>query len=879
MSQGGLTPSSTAGPTGTTPAQIRHAYGFDQISFANGTIPGDGRGTTIAIVDAYDDPNIANDLHQFDLRFGLPDPTFTKVNQSGGSSLPAASSDWAPEISLDVEWAHAIAPKANILLVEANDNSDANLFAAAAYAAKQPGVVVVSMSFGGGEDPSETGYDSTFTTPSGHGGVTFVASSGDNGAPASYPATSPNVLAVGGTTLNLDSAGNILSESGWSGSGGGISTVESQPAYQKGVVTQSSTFRTNPDVSYDADPNTGFPIYDSYNNPLSAPWAQYGGTSDAAPQWSALIAITDQGRALAGLSSLDGATQTLPKIYALPATDFHDIVGGTSTGTPNYTAVQGYDLVTGRGSPYANQVVADLIGQSTSPVGSTQFSVTASASSTAGTSFNLTVTALQANGSPYTSYAGTVHFTSSDTLAGLPADFTFTAAGNKGTHTFSVTLKTAGSETVTVTDKVNSSLTGTTSVTVNPAAASKLVFGQQPTNTAAGTLFSPAVTVLVEDAFGNVVTTDNSDKVTLAFGSNPGGAALGGSTTVTVSGGVATFSNLTISKVGNGYTLKATAPSRTAVTSASFSITTASSTKVIEDFETSRTYNVVGTDNVNFYLAPWAAHDGNNGLDAYGSEDWIYRNDAGAQVKAGDTLSVWLAFPEVADGRAYFGFGSSPLGTLSLVAAPNTGQLIIQQNINYGFVNLAAVNQTFQAGQWYRLEVDWGKSGTIVGKLFDSDGKTLLQTVTAATTQITSGGIAFRSTNDYDTYFDTVTDTSGVNGFTAHATPLAVSGMTSAQGGNVFLGEVKGALGLLRTAAGLTGGDTDELGLALLQGNAAASLQANAPAPAGTFPGFAVADEFFSAWPAGSGPLSQSPGHTASSRTETEPWALSLWAL
>src|SRR4051794_22282028 len=107
---GGAAPHASAGPTGTTPTQVRHAYGFDQVSFANGTIPGDGRGTTIAIVDAYDDPTIANDLHQFDVRFGLPDPAFTKVNQSGGTTPPAADAGWASEIALDVEWAHAIAP-------------------------------------------------------------------------------------------------------------------------------------------------------------------------------------------------------------------------------------------------------------------------------------------------------------------------------------------------------------------------------------------------------------------------------------------------------------------------------------------------------------------------------------------------------------------------------------------------------------------------------------------------------------------------------------------------------------------------------------------------------------------------------------------------
>jgi hypothetical protein len=358
---GAAAPLSSPGPTGTTPAKIRHAYGFDQITFAGGTVAGNGSGTTIAIVDAYDDPNIANDLHQFDLAFGLPDPTFTKVNENGGSSLPSPNGGWIGEIALDVEWAHAIAPGANILLVEANSPNDGDLFQAVRTAANYPGVVAVSMSWAGGEFSGETADDANFVTPSGHGGVTFVASSGDSGAPPVYPSASPNVLAVGGTTLFTDSSGNINGESAWSGSGGGISAYESQPTYQQGVVTQSTTRRTTPDVAYDANPSTGFPVYDSYNNPVSAPWVQYGGTSDAAPQWAALIAIADQGRALANLPSLVGRSQTLATLYASAGTAFHDITSGSSTGSPGEPAGPGYDLATGLGSPIANTVVGSLV--------------------------------------------------------------------------------------------------------------------------------------------------------------------------------------------------------------------------------------------------------------------------------------------------------------------------------------------------------------------------------------------------------------------------------------------------------------------------------------------------------------------------------------
>jgi subtilase family serine protease len=386
-------PLATSGPTGMTPAAVRSAYGFNGVTFSGG-VAGTGAGETIAIVDAYDDPNIASDLHQFDLKFGLSDPTFTKVNQNGGSAMPAANKGWATEIALDVEWAHAIAPGANILLVEANSSSMSDLMTAVNTARNASGVVAVSMSWGGGEFSSESSYDSYFTTPAGHVGVSFFVASGDNGAPTSYPAASPNVVSVGGTTLNLSGA-NYGSESAWSGSGGGPSSFESQPSYQKGVVTQSSTQRTNPDVAYDADPNSGFPVYDSYNNGTATPWGQWGGTSDAAPQWAALTAIADQGRAINGLGSLNGASQLLPALYQLPASDFHDVTTGASSGSPKYSAGVGYDLATGRGTPVANLLIAGLStwtgsGQTTTaPAAPANFTVQATSTSQVSASWSL----------------------------------------------------------------------------------------------------------------------------------------------------------------------------------------------------------------------------------------------------------------------------------------------------------------------------------------------------------------------------------------------------------------------------------------------------------------------------------------------------------
>ena len=219
----------TPGAAPYTPAQISHAYGFDQLKpLSNGLTP-TGAGQTIAIVDAFDDPTIAADLQTFDAQFGLPDPTFTKVNQTGGTQYPPTDPNWVIEIALDVEWAHAMASGANILLVEANSDQLSDLLTAVNYASSQPGVSVVSMSWGCSEFAQETQLDSYFTTPAGHQGVSFVAATGDNAAPASWPATSPNVVAVGGTALKtLDSTGTYRSETGWNFGGGGPSAFRSR---------------------------------------------------------------------------------------------------------------------------------------------------------------------------------------------------------------------------------------------------------------------------------------------------------------------------------------------------------------------------------------------------------------------------------------------------------------------------------------------------------------------------------------------------------------------------------------------------------------------------------------------------------------------------
>jgi subtilase family serine protease len=357
---------------GYSPAQISEAYGFNEINF--GSVAGTGAGETIAIVDAYNDPNISADLKTFDSSFDLPaPPTFTQVNQSGGSNASVPNNaGWDLEISLDVEWAHAIAPGANILLVEANSDQLTDLLTAVNYARNYPTTSVVSMSWGGSEFSTEQQYASYFTTPAGHIGETFVAASGDNGSwyGADWPASSSNVVSVGGTSLLADnSSGAYGTETGWSDSTGGLSWYVSEPSYQDAV--QSTGGRASPDVSYDANPNTGFAVYDSVPYEGYSGWQEIGGTSAGAPQWAALIAIANQGRSIDHEPTLNGVTNTLPTLYGLygaPGTtgyaayadDFHDVTSGA---TSYFAAAQpGYDLVTGLGSPNAPLIVDALEG-------------------------------------------------------------------------------------------------------------------------------------------------------------------------------------------------------------------------------------------------------------------------------------------------------------------------------------------------------------------------------------------------------------------------------------------------------------------------------------------------------------------------------------
>jgi subtilase family serine protease len=345
-------------PNGFTPAQIRHAYGFDQVA-------NQGAGQIIGIVDAYDDANAESDLAKFNAQYNLPACTssngcFRKIY--GGSKRPVVNANWALEISLDVQWAHAIAPKATILLVESTTNSLADLLGGV-DAAVRNGASVVSMSWTVGEFSSESRQDNHFISS----GVTFLAASGDAGSGAAYPASSPDVVGVGGTTLNLDASGNYLSEVAWSGSGGGTSSYEREPLYQSllGIPNDSRGYRGAPDVSYNANPATGFSVYDSVPLGTASGWFRVGGTSAGSPQWAAALAIANSIRVANRKAHLAGANTAL---YSLAKSNsganFHPVNSGTNgTCGANCTAKAGYDYVTGVGTPIATTVITDLAAQ------------------------------------------------------------------------------------------------------------------------------------------------------------------------------------------------------------------------------------------------------------------------------------------------------------------------------------------------------------------------------------------------------------------------------------------------------------------------------------------------------------------------------------
>ena len=321
----------TAGPAGLFPSQVKLAYG----------LPKTGGKGTIAIISAFHHPDIEKDIGIFDETFGLA--TCTVKNKCleihRMSSSAKTDTGWSLETALDTEWSHAIAPKAKILVVEAASAGGKELMDAVDYAEKRKDVVSVSMSWGGDEFSGETSLDDHFTADH---PISFFASSGDDGAGPSWPAVSPNVIAVGGTSLNLGPDGNLISEKAWSGSGGGVSAYEDEPAYERGYsIPRANGKRAIPDVAYAADPVHGFSVYHSGS------WYVVGGTSAGAPQWAAIASLGYTAK-----RPLSSDILYRDKSSTDSTSFFRDIKSGSNGDCGYYCSARAhYDYVTGLGSP------------------------------------------------------------------------------------------------------------------------------------------------------------------------------------------------------------------------------------------------------------------------------------------------------------------------------------------------------------------------------------------------------------------------------------------------------------------------------------------------------------------------------------------------
>ena len=352
---------STTGNAYVTPSQMRNAYGVSLLYYIS----------TIAIVDAYDSPSVEADLQVFSATYGLPGCTsdngcFTKVNQNGLKIYPRRDVLWESEINLDVQWAHAMAPNAKILLVEAHSDSDADLFAAVNYA--QQKATIVSMSWSGPEWEGQQFYEATVFNRS-H--VTFLAASGDQPGVVRYPASSANVIGVGGTSFATNSLGFVIlpvTESGWSdqygGTGGGCSVYTPQPSYQATWAPSTCKMRGVPDISLDADPASGVMVYIS----RQGGWVVYGGTSLACPMLAGLLANVNGYRAVtAGKSASAPLGDALLSIYTAATRNYTLYFNDVKTGGRPFAAGPRWDFSTGLGSPKAGALMQYLVTSTDPP--------------------------------------------------------------------------------------------------------------------------------------------------------------------------------------------------------------------------------------------------------------------------------------------------------------------------------------------------------------------------------------------------------------------------------------------------------------------------------------------------------------------------------
>lgn len=341
-------------PQGKSPSQIRKQYGFD-------LVPLDGSGQTIAVVAFGTNPSVISaDVQAFNRQFGLPDlSSLVVVDSNGGTNFPPVDSIGAMAASANVQWVHAIAPGAKVLVVVGATGTLTDMLRAYLFAKNQDYVSVVLNSWGADEFLYESVTDSQ--NFEGTIGKTFVAAGRDNGGLGvitGYPAISALSLSVGGTALTCDATGTRLSESAWNGNAGGPSQGVGikRPTFQAGFPNYdlyNPHGRAMPDISLDAAPGVGYSV--SYNNQ----WLAVSGSGQSAAVAAAMVAIINHGRALTGKKPIDGPTELLPQIYGALKTNFNDITTGRGI---LYNAEVGYDLATGWGSPQVAKFASDLTG-------------------------------------------------------------------------------------------------------------------------------------------------------------------------------------------------------------------------------------------------------------------------------------------------------------------------------------------------------------------------------------------------------------------------------------------------------------------------------------------------------------------------------------
>lgn len=517
-----------------TPAQIRAAYGLPSLPASYSNLSATqaaqlGAGQTIYIVDAMHNPNVAAELSAFNTKFGLPACTTKTIattaslplatasgsgcelsivysTASGGmtASAPSYDAGWATEIALDVQWAHATAPLARIVLIESASASYSDLLGGVRLA-NNLGAGVVSMSFGGSETSSTSAVDSVFAGAN----MTYLAATGDSGAGVAWPSVSAKVLAVGGTTLTYSGAG-ARAEVVWSSTGGGVSAYVATPAYQSTAVPGMGTAsrRTVADVAFNADPNSGQYVAIIPSGSSTVTWSSVGGTSLATPQWAGLIAIANALRAVnskAALAAPHAALYTnISTVAGTYASVFKDVTSGSHGTCSACGAETGYDQATGLGTPNVSALLSTLSGLT---VQAAPVVTAATISGKAGTALSFTASVTASN--PVT-YA----------LSGAPSGMSISSAG-----VVSWAAPVVGTYNVTVTarDSVNG-LSGSGVYSVVIAAASST---STATTTASG---GPVIKASAMTGVANRTLTGTisiSDATSKSVSVNIAGAPLG----------------------------------------------------------------------------------------------------------------------------------------------------------------------------------------------------------------------------------------------------------------------------------------------------------------------------------------------------------------